>query len=31
MDPSDIEACKKQCEIEERYIVNRFRERRKNI
>ena len=35
MDPSefpfDIEAYKKQSEIEERYIVNRFRERRKKI
>lgn len=35
MDPSefpfDIEAYKKQCEIEERYIVNRSRECRKNI
>ena len=35
MDPSefpfDIKAYKKQCEIEERYIVNRSRECRKNI
>ena len=35
MDPSefpfDIEAYKKQSEIEERYIVNRFRERQKKI
>ena len=35
MDPSefpfDIDAYKKQSEIEERYIVNRFRERRKKI
>ncbi|CAL9234147.1 unnamed protein product, partial [Arabidopsis halleri] len=35
MDPSefpfDIEAYKRQSEIEERYIVNRFRERRNKI
>ena len=35
MDPSefpfDIEAYKKQSEIEERYIVNQFRERRKKF
>ena len=35
MDPSefpfDIEAYKKQSEIEERYIVNRFKERRKKL
>ena len=35
MDPSefpfDIEAYKRQSEIEERYIVNRFRERRNQI
>ena len=35
MDPSefpfDIKAYKKQCEIEERYIVNRSRECKKNI
>ena len=35
MDPSefpfDIEVYKKQCELEERYIVHRFRERQKKI
>ncbi|CAA7017717.1 unnamed protein product [Microthlaspi erraticum] len=35
MDPSqypfDVEAYKKQCEIEERYVLNRFKERRKKI